>query len=136
MITFKYFKSLDKLMDKNFYNGFKKFSEMQLDLFLYCILVNGLDKTKGKKFDQIKEKIQPLIKKLKNIFSEFDNNQLYKKRTFIFPLRSPVGFYDTFFISDDNNILELNSDKDDDDDLKIMFLDYHYYGNKYSISPI
>ena len=122
-------------MDKNFYNGFKKFSEMQLDLFLYCILVNGLGKTKGEKFDQIKEKIQPLIKKLKYIFSEFDNNQLHKERTFVFPLRSPVGLYDTFFISDDKNILDIKLDKYYDY-LKIMFLDYHYYDNKYSVSPV
>ena len=130
---FNYFESLDKLMDKNFYNGYKKYNEMQLDLFLYCILVNGLDKTKGEKFEQIKKKLEPLRKKLKVEFSEFDKKQLHKEKTFIFPLRSPVGFCDNFFIIDDKNIFKSSSD-DKDDDLDLMSLGYNYYDNKYDVT--
>ena len=63
------------------------FDELKVYLNLYCILVNGLDKTKGEKFDKIKEEIQPLIKILKEIFCKFDKNKIHKERTFIFPLR-------------------------------------------------
>ena len=49
----------------------------------YCILVNGLNKTKGEKFDQIKKEMEPLTKILKEIFCEFDKNEIHKERTFI-----------------------------------------------------
>ena len=132
--NFEYFKSLDELMDKNFYEGFKKFPEMQLELFLYCILVSALDKTKGEIFDEIKEKLHPLREKLKSIFSEFDNNKIHKERTFVFTLRSPVGYYDTFFNvrlidGEEYNYLDILNDK-----IKTMFLDYCSFDNKYSVS--
>ena len=79
---------LDKLIEY-YEDKLKKmnFTELKLYLNLYCILVNGLDKTKGEKFDKIKEEIQPLIKILKEIFCKFDKNKIHKERTFIFPLR-------------------------------------------------
>ena len=145
--NFEYFKSLDELMDKNFYQGIKEFPEMQLDLFLYCILVNTLDKTKGEIFDEIKEKLHLLREKLKSIFSEFDNNKIHKERTFVFTLRSPVGYYDTFFnlrLNDGEkynyldilNDEELDEELDEDNKIKTMFLDYCSFDNKYSVSSV
>ena len=93
---------------------------MQVALFLYCILVNGLDKTKGGKFNQIKKEMQPLIKILKEIFCEFDKNEIHKERTFIFALRSPAGSHDDFYIINNKDyLIEYSSD---DDDFKSMFL--------------
>ena len=91
---------------------------MQVALILYCILVNGLDKTKGEKFNQIKKEMQPLIKKLKEIFCEFDKNEIHKERTFIFALRSPAGFDDDLYIIDNKNISKYTTDGD----IKSMFL--------------
>ena len=91
-------------------------------------MVNGLDKTKGEKFDQIKKEMQPLIKILKEIFCEFDKNEIHKERTFIFALRSPAGFHDDFYIiNNKDDMLRYYSDDDDDDDdddndIKIMYL--------------
>ena len=47
------------------------FSELELLLILYCLFVNRLDKTKGEKFDEIKDILYPLIEKLKEIFLIF-----------------------------------------------------------------
>ena len=110
--------SLDKLIELKFLNLKMNFAEMQVNLILYCILVNGLDKTKGEKFDKIKEEMQPLTKILKEIFYEFDKNEIHKERTFIFPLRSPAGYNDDFYIIDQKDMLHYK-----DDDVKIMFLD-------------
>ena len=57
-----------------------------------------MNKTKGIKFKYIKKKLQPLIKILKEIFCEFDKNEIHKERTFIFPSRSPNGTDDDFYI--------------------------------------
>ena len=81
-------------------------AEMEVDLILYCILVNSLGKTKGKRFDKIKEEFEPLIKILKEIFCEFDKNEIHKERTFIFPLRSPSGTHDDFYIINGEDILK------------------------------
>ena len=110
---------LDELIDLKFNHETMNFAEMKVDLILYCILVNGLDKTKGKKFDQIKKEMQPLIKILKEIFCEFDKNEIHKERTFIFALRSPAGFHDDFYIiNNKDDMLEYSSDGD----VKSMFL--------------
>ena len=61
-------------------------------------MVNGLNKTKGIKFKYIKKKLYPLTKILKEIFCEFDKNEIHKERTFILPLRSPNGTDDKFYI--------------------------------------
>ena len=90
--------SIDKLIDLQFKGRKMNFAEMQVNLILYCILVNGLNKTKGIKFKYIKKKLQPLIKILKEIFCEFDKNEIHKESTFIFPLRSPNGTHDDFYI--------------------------------------
>ena len=98
MCSFNYPHILDELIDLKFNDRETNYAEMEVDLILYCILVNGLDKTKGKKFDQIKKEMQPLIKILKEIFCEFNKNEIHKERTFIFALRSPSGFHDDFYI--------------------------------------
>ena len=89
--SFRFPNILDKLIDTNYNFEFNDLSEIQVDLFLYCILVNSLFKTKGERFDQVKKEMQILIKILKDLYCEFDNNELHKERTFIFALRSPAG---------------------------------------------
>ena len=125
-LFFRYPHILDELLDTNFDCELMNFSEMQVGLILYCILVNGLDKTKGEKFDQIKKEMQPLIKKLKDLFCEFDKNEIHKERTFIFALRSPACFYNDFYIiNNKDDMLGYsydNDDDNDDDDIKCMFL--------------
>ena len=91
-------KSMDKFIDLQFKGRRMNHAEMQINLILYCILVNGLSKTKGKKFKYIKKKLHPLTKILKEIFCEFDKNEIHKERTFIFTLRSPNGTDDEFYI--------------------------------------
>ena len=90
--------SMNKLIDLQFKGRRMNFAEMQINLILYCILVNGLNKTKGIKFKYIKKKLYPLTKILKEIFCEFDKNEIHKESTFIFPLRSPNGTDDEFYI--------------------------------------
>ena len=123
-LFFRYPHILDELLDTNFDCELMNFSEMQVGLILYCILVNGLDKTKGEKFDQIKKEMQPLIKKLKDLFSKFDKNEIHKERTFIFALRSPAGFHDDLYIIDNKDMLKFTSDGD----IKSMYL--HYSNSK------
>ena len=142
--------SLNKLIDLKFNGRKMNYAEMEVNLILYCILVNGLNKTKGIKFKYIKKKLHPLTKILKEIFCEFDKNEIHKERTFIFALRSPNGTDDTFYIinykddllkrsfgvyddvsKDDYGIFEdfHNGDYDKDyEDLKTMFL--HISSNK------
>ena len=116
MCSFKYPHILDELIDLKFNGRETNYTEMEVDLILYCILVNGLDKTKGKKFDQIKKEMQPLIKILKEIFCEFDKNEIHKERTSIFALRSPAGFHDDFYIiNNKDDMLGYSSDDDGDD---------------------
>ena len=123
--SFSYPHILDELIDLNFNHETMNFAEMQVHLILYCILVNGLDKTKGKKFDQIKKEMQPLIKILKEIFCEFDKNEIHKERTFIFALRSPVGYDDDFYIiNNKDDILSCYPDDDNDNEVERMFLKY------------
>ena len=128
----KYPHILDELIDLKYQHKITNYAEMEVDLILYCILVNGLSKTKGEKFDQIKKEMQPLTKILKENFCEFDKNEIHKERTFIFALRSPIGFDDDFYIinykddllrtfSDDDD--DYDDDDYDDNDIKCMFLD-------------
>ena len=99
--------SMYKLIDLQFKGRKMNSTEMQINLILYCIFVNGLNKTKGIKFKCLKKKLYPLIKKLKEIFCEFDKNEIHKERTFIFPLRSPNGTDDEFYIINyKDNLLE------------------------------
>ena len=90
--------SMYKLIDLQFKGRKMNSAEMQINLILYCIFVNGLNKTKGIKFKYLKKKLHPLIKILKEIFCEFDKNEIHQERTFIFPLRSPNGTDDEFYI--------------------------------------
>ena len=47
----------------------------------------------------------PLTKILKEIFCEFDKNEIHEERTFIFPLRSPDSFHGEFYIINYNDDL-------------------------------
>ena len=99
--------SMHKLIDLQFKGRKMNSTEMQINLILYCIFVNGLNKTKGIKFKYIKKKLYPLTKILKEIFCKFDKNEIHKERTFIFPLRSPNGTDDEFYIMNyKDNLLE------------------------------
>ena len=121
---------LDELIDLKFNCREMNYAEMEVDLILYCILVNGLNKTKGEKFNKIKKEMEPLTKILKEIFCEFDKNEIHKERTFIFALRSPAGTHDDFYIINyKDDLLRKSSDDDDDDnynvyddDVKSMYL--------------
>ena len=124
---------MEKLLDLKYRNRVSKYSEMEVDLILYCILVNGLNKTKGEKFDKIKKEMEPLIKKLKNEFCEFDKNEIHKERTFIFPLRSPAGTDDNFYIINYEDDLLRKYFPDDSDDIECMFLYETHVNNKRSL---
>ena len=116
---------LDELIRLKFIYNSMNYAETEVNLILYCILVNGLGKTKGEKFDQIKKEMQPLIKILKEIFCEFDKNEIHKERTFIFALRSPVGYDDDFYIiNNKDDILSCYPDDDNDNEVERMFLKY------------
>ena len=125
-----------KLIDLK-YNKKINYAEMEVDLILYCILVSGLNKTEGKKFDKIKERVQPLTKILKEMFCEFDKNEIHKERTFIFALRSPSASHDDHYVinykynllrkSFDIDIDDIDNDDSDNDDsdnedIKSMYL--------------
>ena len=124
-IYYMYPSIFDELIDLKFGKVETNFAEMQVNLILYCILVNGLNKTKGEKFEQIKKGMEPLIKKLKNQFCVFDKNEIHKKRTFIFVLRSPAGTHDEFYnINYEDDLLrKYSSDEDnEEDDIECLFL--------------
>ena len=107
---------LDKLIEYSYKDNLfvrNNFAEMKVNLILYCILVNGLDKTKGKKFDKIKEEMQPLIKILKEMFCEFDQNEIHKERTFILALRSSDGYKKFYIINNKENMLKYDHDESD-----------------------
>ena len=58
---------------------------------------------------------------MKEIFCEFDKNEINKERTFIFGLRSPAGSHDDFYnINNKNYLIEYSSD----DDVKSMYLHF------------
>ena len=132
-----YFFGLKKLIDLKYSNRPFNYAELEVDLFLYCILVSGLNKTKGEKFDNIKKRMKPLIEKLKEKFCEFGKHEIHKKRTFIFSSRAPLGTHDSFYIHNykddlltkfarsDERSRKYFSDKDYDDEqdeIRSMFL--------------
>ena len=90
------------------------FSELEVLLILYCLFVNGLDKTKGEKFDIIKDILHPLIKKLKEIFYEFHHNELHEGRIFILAILSPAGASDEpfYIINNEKDMLEYEDQYD------------------------
>ena len=100
-------------------------SELKMALILYCILVNSLDKTEGEKFDKIKNELFPLIKLLKEIFCEFDHNEIHNERTFIFALRSPAGYHDVQYNINNGDDMLNKYDFDAGADVNIM--DLYYY---------
>ena len=123
-LSFMFPHVLDELIKLKFGCREMNYAEMEVNLILYCILVNGLNKTKGEKFNQIKKEMVPLIKILKEMFCEFDNNEIHKERTFIFQLRSPAGTHDDFYFINykDNLLLKFSDDDEDDDDIISLYL--------------
>ena len=123
-----YLFGLEKLIDLKYRERPFNYAELEVELLLYCILVSGLNKTKGEKFDHIKKKMKPLTEKLKEKFCEFGKHEIHKKRTFIFTLRSPLGTYDTFYIHNYKDDLLRKFDKiyenydDEQDEIRTMFL--------------
>ena len=117
---------VQELINLKYNNRKFNYAELQVDLMLYCILVNGLNKTKGKRFERIRKRVQPLTKILKEMFCEFDKNKIHEERTFIFVLRSPAGTHDEYYIinykddllnkSSDNNYDFYDDVKDDSDE--------------------
>ena len=79
-----------------------------------------MGKTKGKKFDNIKEQIQPLTDIWKDIFCEFDKNEIHKEITFIFQLRSPNGTHGDFYIIDEKDLI--HDYNYDDESMEVMYL--------------
>ena len=59
------------------------FVKIEINLRLYCIFVNSLGKTTDKKFEKVKRKLKLWIKLLKEMFCEFDKNDIHKNYTFI-----------------------------------------------------
>ena len=64
----------------------KKLNEVKIEikLILYCLFVNSLSKTTDKKFDKVKKRLRFWIKLLKEMFYEFDKNDIHKDHTYIF----------------------------------------------------
>ena len=80
-----------------------------------------MGKTRGEKFDNIKEQIKPLRDILKEVFCVFDKNELHKERTFIFQWRSPEGTRDDFYIIDGKDVIH-DDDDDADESMEVMYL--------------
>ena len=59
------------------------FVKIEINLRLYCIFVNSLGKTTDKKFEKVKRKLKLWIKLLKEMFCEFDKNDIHKNYTFL-----------------------------------------------------
>lgn len=125
---------IEELVDKTFKDSSMDYSEIFILLNLYCILVKGLEKTTGEKFDKIKKEMQPLINFLKEIFCAFDKSEIHKERTLLFTLRSPEGAEDEYyFLNNKDNMLMkslINNDvfeyKNDDED-EVKFMDFEHY---------
>ena len=54
------------------------FDNIELNLVLYCLFVNSLSKTTDKKFDKVKKRLRFMIKFFKEMFFEFDKNDIHK----------------------------------------------------------
>ena len=118
---------LNDFIDLKFKMKKMNYAEMQVYLMLYCILVNGLSKIKDIRFNGIKKQFEPLTKILKNIFCEFDKNEIHKEMTFIFQLRLPNGEHGSLYII--NNV-DLKRKYEDDNRLISLFLHNNTIKNK------
>ena len=118
---------LNDFIDLRFKMKKMDYAEMEVYLMLYCILVNGLSKIKDVRFNGIKKQFEPLTKILKNIFCEFDKNEIHKEMTFIFPLRLPNGEHSSFYIINND---DLKSKYKDDNRLISFFLHDNTNKNK------
>ena len=93
--------------------------KVEINLRLYCIFVNSLSKTTDKKFDKVKKRLRFWIKVLKEMFYEFDKNDIHKDHTYIFAHRCELGTDDSFY---EINGKEYVANRDEEDGLRTMYL--------------
>ena len=93
--------------------------KVEINLSLYCLFVNSLSKTTDKKFDKVKKRLRFWIKVLKEMFYEFDKNDIHKDHTYIFDHRCKYGTDEHFY---ELNGKEYVANRDEKGGLRTMFL--------------
>ena len=99
--------------------------KVEINLKLYCLFVNSLSKTTDKKFDEVKKRLRIWIKFLKEMFYEFDKNDIHKDHTFIFDCCS--DYYQHCY---ELNGKEYIANRDKTGGLRCMFLTDVEFDNK------
>ena len=99
---------------------------------LHGIFVNSLSKTTNERFKEIKTKLTPLIKKLKDLFHNFDKNDVHNDYTYILPLNCHYCYYGTFydrlyFINDKDYLNDVDNEREGSKDVKNLILDAFLY---------
>ena len=94
------------------------FGNIGLNLILYCLFVNSLSKTTDKKFDKVKKRLRFMIKFFKEMFFEFDKNDIHKDHTYIFAYNCKFSD-DKFYTLNGKDYLE---DRDEKDEIRSMIL--------------
>ena len=93
--------------------------KVEISLRLYCLFVNSLSKTTDKKFGKVKKRLRFWIKELKEMFYEFDKNDIHKDHTYIFAHRCECGTDEKFYTL---NGKEYVANRDEEDGLRSMIL--------------
>ena len=93
--------------------------KVEFSLILYCIFVNSLSKTTDKKFDKVKKRLRFWIKVLKEMFYEFDKNDIHKDHTYIFAHICEYGTHSSYY---ELNGKEYVANRDEKDGLRSMFI--------------
>ena len=104
--------------------------KVEINLRLYCLFVNSLSKTTGKEFDRVKKRLRFWIKVLKEMFYEFDKNDIHKDHTYIFAHRCELGTDDQFY---NLNGKEYVANRDEEDGLRSMYLSDVEFDKKFEI---
>ena len=94
------------------------FVNIELNLVLYCLFVNSLSKTTDKKFDKVQKRLRFMIKFFKEMFFEFDKNDIHKDHTFVFSYNCEVSD-DKFYTLNGKDYLE---DRDEKEEIRSMIL--------------
>ena len=87
--------------------------KIEINLRLYCIFVNSLGKTTDKKFEKVKRKLKLWVKLLKEMFCEFDKNDIHKNYTFIFANRMNMDSMIVFMNLMEKNMWQIEMKKMD-----------------------
>ena len=103
------------------------FVKIELNLILYCLFVNSLSKTTDKKFDKVKKRLRFWIKVLKEMFYEFDKNDIHKDHTYIFAYNCEASD-DKFYTLNGKDYLE---DRDEKDEIRSMILTHVEFDKKF-----